>query len=213
MRFIVDANELRGNPQLISRAPHAALQHIVHAQFTSDIRNALICSLEHHGRGPGDHAQPLGIQPAQLRNHFLSQPLAKVLLIRIGTEVLEWQDDEQHLFLRCTRRFLGDADGDGEPVASFGNGGDVIGPVRVGAEHLTKHRDGPGQASLFDNGILPGRFEKIRFANHFAGVLQEHEKHLRRFGWKRGNFIAAVQQACRKLQAIPAKQIGPWGRH
>ena len=39
MNLVVDTNQLSGHPDVVSIAPHAAFQHIIHSQFPSYLRH------------------------------------------------------------------------------------------------------------------------------------------------------------------------------
>jgi len=87
MRLAGRLNETRGDTHSITGAADAALNEIVDAQRLADLAGALRGPLECH-RGPArNHRYPAAGHGSQLRDHFLCQTVAEVLLRRILTEV------------------------------------------------------------------------------------------------------------------------------
>ncbi len=88
-------DELRGNSHLARVAPDAALQHVLHSQFTANLFQVLLAVLIVHDRSTRDDPEVLGIETSELGDHFLRHAVAEVVLSGISREVLEGQN-RQH---------------------------------------------------------------------------------------------------------------------
>jgi hypothetical protein len=89
-------NELRRDPQEVAVPPHAALEHVRHAQRTRDRVDRHLRAAVRERAGAGCHAQFW-----KLRQHveqFLREPVRKELLIPRGAHVRERQHRNGSLF-------------------------------------------------------------------------------------------------------------------
>ena len=94
MRMVLCRNELRRNPDRVRIPPHAALEHVLHAQLTPDLVQRRPAALVPHHGGPGDHAQALGVAVPQLHDHLFREAVAEILLPSVPGEVLKGQHGE-----------------------------------------------------------------------------------------------------------------------
>ncbi|MGH9794177.1 MAG: hypothetical protein ACRD5G_05340 [Candidatus Acidiferrales bacterium] len=99
VRLILHLNQLGGDAYAVARAPDTALENEIHPQFPADLVRRLRGVLVLHGRGAGDHSEPLRLHPRQLRDHFFGQTVAEEFLLRVGTQVHE-RHHGQHDFAR-----------------------------------------------------------------------------------------------------------------
>lgn len=102
MRLAFDVDELRGDSNPIACPPDTGLEQEVDAEFAADLVRALGGVLVLHRRRARDNAKSRWLEPAELGDHFFSQPVAEVLLVRIAGQVLERQHG-QHDSRRNTR--------------------------------------------------------------------------------------------------------------
>ena len=94
VRLAFNVDELRGYPNPIARPPETGLEQEVDAEFAADLVRALGAVFVLHRRRARDNAKSRWLEPAELRDHFFSEPVAKVLLVRIAGQVLERQHDQ-----------------------------------------------------------------------------------------------------------------------
>src|SRR6266404_7757668 len=96
-------NELGSDTYFVCIASHAAFQHKLHSQFTSNLVQWRLAVLVMHDRGSRDHSQVLRIEVPHLRDHFLSRAIAEVFLPGISGQILEGQNSQHHSWARFLR--------------------------------------------------------------------------------------------------------------
>src|SRR5262252_720582 len=97
MDLIARANELRRDSNLVAIASNATLKHIVHAQFLANLLNTFRGVFVGHGAGARNDPKQLGAQGPELRDYFLGESIAEVLLAGISTQVLEGEYGEHYV--------------------------------------------------------------------------------------------------------------------
>ena len=102
MSLAFNVDELHCDPNPIACPPDTGLEQEVDAEFAADLVRALGGVLVLHRRRARDNAKSRWLEPAELGDHFFSQPVAEVILVRIAGQVLERQHD-QHDSRRYTR--------------------------------------------------------------------------------------------------------------
>src|SRR5215469_11635268 len=104
MRFIADLNELSRNAHAIPSPTHASFQDVGNAELASDLPHAFVRRAILHGGSSSDYSQALRTDSRELRNHFLSDAVAEVVVLLVTTEVLKRQHSQHHsLRLPCGR--------------------------------------------------------------------------------------------------------------
>ena len=78
-------NQLRRDPQLITRAHHRSLDDRLHAQGARDLRYRLAGSAIADDRGAGDH--PQAVQLRELRDQRLGYTIGEIVLLRISADI------------------------------------------------------------------------------------------------------------------------------
>src|SRR6516162_1067734 len=97
MCLVPALNQLGRNADAISCAKDTSFQNIFNAEFATDLPQILLRVLIPHRRSACNYAEPLRLHAAQFGDHFLSHAVAEVLLLRIGTEILEGQNGKLDL--------------------------------------------------------------------------------------------------------------------
>src|SRR5207244_13127471 len=78
-------DELRGDPQLRSRLPHAALEHRADGELVPDDAQILVLALERKGGRPTDNPEPR--QPREYVDDLFRNAVAEVLDLRVRAQV------------------------------------------------------------------------------------------------------------------------------
>src|SRR6266576_6844498 len=99
MGLVARRNQLDGNANALAIAAHASLEHAVDMQLRSNFYNGFLRGLVLDGGSSRDHAQSLGVELSEMRDHLLRQPLHKVFLLAITTQILEGKDEEHFSWL------------------------------------------------------------------------------------------------------------------
>src|ERR1700736_4066512 len=97
VRLVLDLNQLGGDADVAGIAPNAALQHVLDAQFTTDLRDGRLAVRVMHYGGPCDDAQMLRIEASELGNQLLGEAVTEVVLPSVASEVVKRQH-RQHSF-------------------------------------------------------------------------------------------------------------------
>ena len=92
--LVADANQRRADTNAVVLAAQAPLEHVIHAQLAARVNDRARSVLETHRRGPRDHAQALGVEPPQLRDHLVREAVAEELLPGIASQVLKGKHRE-----------------------------------------------------------------------------------------------------------------------
>ena len=103
-------DELGGDPEPVAGPPHAALEHVAHAELPRDLPHVDGAALVDEGRGAGDDGE--AAEPAEGGDDVVDDAVAEPVLLRVGAEVGERQhgearDDRRRL--RRRRRGQGEA--------------------------------------------------------------------------------------------------------
>jgi hypothetical protein len=98
MGLVADPNQLGSDPRS-STTPNAAFENVIDAQLMPDLIHRFVGVLVRHGAGSRDHAEFLRVDFSNVGNGFFRKPVAKVLLLRIVTEVCERQYRQHHALL------------------------------------------------------------------------------------------------------------------
>jgi len=89
--LVARLNEPRGHPNAVRAPSDAPLEDVRHSQLPGDDVDADIRVLVLHRRRSRDHPEQLRVQPGQLRDHFVGETVAEVLLFLVAAQVLERQ--------------------------------------------------------------------------------------------------------------------------
>src|SRR5690348_18398653 len=92
----LDKLNRHAKPRLV--APDAALQHVLHGHFASDLRDVLVTILVSNGGQAADDGEMFWIETRQLRSDFFRDAVAEIILLRIATQIVERNDDDRSLF-------------------------------------------------------------------------------------------------------------------
>ena len=95
VRLVFHLNQLAGDANLLRITADTALKNILHTQLATDLVQWSCTILVVHHRRARDYTEALGIQIAQLRDHFFGKAVAEIILVGISGQVLEGQD-RQH---------------------------------------------------------------------------------------------------------------------
>src|SRR5205814_257132 len=79
MGFVGDLNQLRRDSNPPATAPNGSFEHIVDSKLAANLGDSLARTFEHHARGPGDNAELLRIEAAQLGDHLFGQSITEVI--------------------------------------------------------------------------------------------------------------------------------------
>ena len=96
LRLVGNLDQARRDAYAPARAAHGALEHVMHAEFAADVRDAPARSLEHQAGGPGDHAEPLRVQGRELGDHLLGQAVGEEIVPATAACIRERQHCEHH---------------------------------------------------------------------------------------------------------------------
>ncbi len=211
VHFAARLDQLRGDADAIGFTANAAFKQIIGRELTPDLTGALGRLLELHRRGARDDAEAARAEPADLRDHFLREPIAEVFLSRIVAEVGERQHDEPHVDdgagQRCDRRphdvqvahrlSLG-LDSRDEPVTAPMQRFDEPRVVGIVAERGAKALDGRIQAVLevYEGTSRPQTLTELFSRHHLAGPLQHDRQNLERLILQPDADAALAQLAC-----------------
>jgi hypothetical protein len=88
-------DQLGVDPHLLARPPHAALQHVAHAQVLGDLPHLHRLALVGEDRVAGDHEEARDLR--QVRDQVLGHAVGEVLLVRVVGHVGEGQDGDRGL--------------------------------------------------------------------------------------------------------------------
>src|SRR5579859_2021643 len=100
-------DELRGNSYLVRVAPDAALQHVLHSQFTANLFQVRLAVLVVHDRSTRDDPEVLGIETSESGDHFLRHAVAEIILPGVSSEVLEGKNRQHRSSAQWLRASLG----------------------------------------------------------------------------------------------------------
>src|SRR5229473_7577938 len=92
MRLVPQLNELGGNADFVRITTDATLDHVFHSKFAPYLLQGFLRVLIVHDRRAGDHSKMLGVKPPELRDHFLRQTVAEVVLTRVPSQIFEGQN-------------------------------------------------------------------------------------------------------------------------
>src|ERR1700747_1182492 len=87
--------KLAGDTYPVSRLTHAALEDIAHTKFATDLPDVDRLSLIDEGRIAGDDEE--FTKPRQRCDDVLDHSISKILLLRVASHVLKWQDGDGRL--------------------------------------------------------------------------------------------------------------------
>ena len=93
MIAIAHGNQLHGESHAIARPTQAALQHSGHVQRAPDLGQRVLLTAKREGRRAGGHMQPVDLD--QCIENVVGDPVGKVLIVRICTQVLERQNRQR----------------------------------------------------------------------------------------------------------------------
>jgi hypothetical protein len=91
---VIDTHELDRNAQTPVDLPNRPLEHGIHAEFPADLAHVEPLSLELEGRRAGCH--PHGPHLGEGARDFLGDPIAEVLVVRIGAQIDERQHSDRY---------------------------------------------------------------------------------------------------------------------
>jgi hypothetical protein len=82
-------NQLRSDPQPVSRYSQAAFQYEVHAQLVCDLANVDPPALKGKRRCPRSHSNTR--EPGKRVNEIFREPIGKIIVIRAGADIHQRQ--------------------------------------------------------------------------------------------------------------------------
>ena len=85
-------DQLGGDANAVAPPPHAAFQHIAHAELAADLADIGRLALVLEAGIAGDHEQLA--EPRQLRDDVFDDAVGEILLLRIGAKVDEGQNGD-----------------------------------------------------------------------------------------------------------------------
>src|SRR5215475_4708963 len=88
--------ELGSNAHEIAAPTHAALHHVIDAEFRSNLRHGKRLALEGEGRVARDDEEPANFR--QRRDNVLADAVGKILLLLFAAHVGEGEDGDGRLF-------------------------------------------------------------------------------------------------------------------
>src|SRR5438093_13679277 len=89
MRLVVHADQLRGDPELVSLLADAALEHRGDVQLAADLGDLLRRALVGHGRRARNNLE--ASNPRKPRDQLLGDPVGEVLVATIRAQAGEGQ--------------------------------------------------------------------------------------------------------------------------
>src|SRR5882672_2743829 len=92
MSLVLHSNQLGRDAHMCPLPPHAALKHIVHAQFPPNLRDRFIRLFVRHGRSPSDYPHLTRRHLSQSHDGFFTQTIAEIVLSWIAAQILEWKN-------------------------------------------------------------------------------------------------------------------------
>lgn len=95
MRVGRRVNELHIHPHLIVRLLHAPFENVHHTELLRDLRQIIGRALETLRRGTRDHFQ-IG-HFGQAREDFILHAFGEIGVLRVATEIIEWQHRDRFL--------------------------------------------------------------------------------------------------------------------
>jgi hypothetical protein len=105
-------DQLGGHPDTLAAAPHAAFDHVAHAELAADLRDVDRRAAKHEGGVAGDDEQQA--EARQLGDDVLGDAVGEVVLLRVARHVGEGQHrdrrlvgDRERLFRKRRRTFVG----------------------------------------------------------------------------------------------------------
>jgi hypothetical protein len=101
MRAALGINQLRVDPDLVTRTSYAALQYIAHTKLAADLLRVDRLVLVGESRIAGDHEHSR--KPRQIGRQIVSDPVREILLLAVIAEVGKRQDDSRQAW-RASRR-------------------------------------------------------------------------------------------------------------
>ena len=153
-----DVVELCCDTNAVAAFPHAALDHVAHAELSADLLHMDGLALIGKGRVARDHEEPS--QLGQRRDDVLADAVGEILLLRIAAHVGEWKHRDGGTIRQRQRR---------APLLV-----DVVrrrarGRRRLGAVLLRAHRADEAQPLARDCADQPLAFATV--ADRFAGGI------------------------------------------
>src|SRR5437660_4483125 len=208
MSLITGAHELCSDSHPVRRPTHAPLQEVRDSQFPPDLLNGLVGGSVLHGGGACDHAQPVRIEPGKLRDHFLGQALAKVVVLLPATEVLKGQYHQHH----STRAGIGSWCWNlnyrtYESVTAFGNRFDEPWLIVAFPQRLAQQRNVRCQAAFFDHGARPDFLQQLFFPDGSALRRDQCNQQVHGFGREHHALCLAKQQPRLRIQTVLAERV------
>src|SRR5262249_2994666 len=80
-------NQLSGDPHAIGSFAHAAFEQVANAELAPNLLDVLLSSFEARDRGARSYLKTVNVR--ELGNNFFGDAIDEVLILRIGTEILE----------------------------------------------------------------------------------------------------------------------------
>ena len=141
--LVVDLDELSGDAHALTGAAEAALQDVVRPQLPAESVDVPVGALVFPGGASRGDPQPIGFQPAELRDHLLRQPVTQIFLVRIAGEVVEGKNGERQPPARLGARPRTRA----HPIGDQGRG-----TASTTAMTTTRRAEGGGRAAVGGEG-------------------------------------------------------------
>ena len=166
--------QLGPDPEVLPRAPDAAVEHVAHAEVAADLLRVDRLAAVGERRGAGRDEQPP--QAREAGDDVLGEALGEILLAGVLAEVGEGQHGDRGPGLRALvggGRAFARLDGADEAVADARNRRDPVGAAGHRPEELAQRGDLDREVALLDGRPLPRRIHQIRFRHHLAGLLQQ----------------------------------------
>ena len=93
--LVADLNQLCADAHAIRCAPNAPFEHVRNAQLAANLLDRFLRRFVRHRRRSRDDAEPLRIQPPQLRDHLFGQAVAERIVLLRAAQIFEGQHDEK----------------------------------------------------------------------------------------------------------------------
>ncbi len=102
MRAGLRLDQLGGDPHPIAALPHAAFEHIAHAEVAADLLHIDRLTLVGKGRVAGDDEQPADAREGG--DDLLDHAVGEIFLLGVARQVLKRQDSDRRLVGQRRRR-------------------------------------------------------------------------------------------------------------